>query len=94
MHKPRLAASLRRPAVPSHASYFSVRPARLQALQLEKYADAFEREEVEVAYLNTLSDLDLQTLGVHDAGVQSSLRVSTATRRGAATAGALQLLKT
>lgn len=41
----------------------------VQALGLEKHADAFEREEVELDLVCSLSNADLLELGIADAGV-------------------------
>ena len=41
----------------------------VQRLGLERHADAFEREEVELDLVSSLSDADLLELGIADAGV-------------------------
>lgn len=44
----------------------------MQSLGLERHADAFEQEEVELDVVSTLSDADLLALGVHDAGAAAT----------------------
>jgi SAM domain (Sterile alpha motif) len=55
--------------LPGSAHAANMQVVLVQALGLEKHADAFEREEVELDLVCSLSNADLLELGIADAGV-------------------------
>jgi SAM domain (Sterile alpha motif) len=59
--------------LPASAHASNTQVVLVQALGLEEHADAFEREEVELDLVCSLSNADLLELGIADAGVARSV---------------------